>query len=395
MRKIIAVFLSCILFLMINEQCINASSNESSKFQHTQEVLPDFTGLDDLELLRYMEDDIYYKLVKELDSEEYFVENVDAVYISKEYLEEMAYNSQANIYFGYTLEELENQFQGTKFIFTLSDDGQTTVQEIEEYNDTYEQVLKDVTIGSGVILLCVTVSVVTAGAGAPAVSLVFAASAKTAAIAAASSSVFAGVSAGVATSIETKDFDQAIKAGALAGSEGFKWGAITGALTGGASEFTALKGATASGLKMNEVAKIQKESKYPLDVIKQFKSMEQYEICKTAGLTPKMVDGKTALIRNIDLDQVDEMGRTNLERMKQGLAAQDPSGQAYELHHIGQKTDSTLAILTKEEHMQKGNNKIWHKLDKESEVHIPENNWDTQRKEMWKNIASLLEKGGF
>ena len=36
--------------------------------------------------------------------------------------------------------------------------------------------------GSGVILVCVTVSVVTGGAGAPAVSMIFAASAKSGAI---------------------------------------------------------------------------------------------------------------------------------------------------------------------------------------------------------------------
>ena len=124
-----------------------------------------FSGMGDPNLLRYTEDTIYENLVATLDSDEYFVENVSAVYISQEYIDELAYNSQANIYFGYTLQELAEQFQGTKYIFTLGDDGSTIVTEFEEYDDTYDRALKNVAIGTGVILVCVTVSLVSAGAG--------------------------------------------------------------------------------------------------------------------------------------------------------------------------------------------------------------------------------------
>ena len=147
---------------------------------------------------------------------------------------------------------------------------------------------------------------------------------------------------------------------------------------------------------MNEAATIQRESKYPLDVIKQFKSMDQYEICKNAGLYPVTVNGKTSLVRAIDLDYVDDFGRTNLQRMKEGLAAIDPdSGLPYELHHIGQKTDSTLAILTKAEHMQGGNNSIWHEFGSASEVHSAANEalWNRQRQTYWRQLATLLEGG--
>ena len=132
-----------------------------------------------MNLLPYLEDSIYSELVTALNSEDYFVENVNAIYISKEYLEEVAYNSQENIYFGYTLSELDSYFQGTRYVFTLGDDGQTVVTEFQKYDDTYDQMLKNVAIGTGVILVCVTVSIVTYGAGAPAVSMIFAASAKT------------------------------------------------------------------------------------------------------------------------------------------------------------------------------------------------------------------------
>ena len=355
-----------------------------------------FSEMSDPNLLRYTEDTIYESLVSALDSEEYFVENVSAIYISQEYIDELAYNSQANIYFGYTLQDLAEQFQGKKYVFTLGDDGTTIVTEFEDYDDTYDRALKNVAIGTGVILVCVTVSVVTGGLGAPAVSMIFAASAKTGTIMALSGGAMGCISAGIVTGMQTGDMDEALKAAALAGSEGYKWGAISGAVSGGIGQTIALKGATMNGLTMNEAAAIQRESKYPLDVIKQFKSMEQYEICRDAGLKAVTVNGKTSLVRAIDLDYVDELGRTNLQRMKQGLAAIDPnSGVSYELHHIGQKTESTLAILTKAEHMQGGNNAIWHEFGVASEVHSAstQSMWLTQKQTYWKQLAVLMEGG--
>lgn len=352
-------------------------------------TVPEFSDLDDPDLLRYVEDSVYADLITQLNDDDYFVENVSAVYVSKEYLEELTYNSQSNIYFGYTLDELEEQFQGAKFVFDLGDNGQTVVHEFEEYDDTYDKVIKNVAIGTGVILICVTVSVVSAGVGAPAVSVIFAASAKTGTMFALSSGTISGVTAGVIKGIETKNFDQALKAAALEGSNGFKWGAIGGSIAGGTGEAIKLYGAARNGLTMNEAAAIQKQSKYPLDVIKQLSSMEQYEVCKDAGLTAEMINGKTSLIRNIDLNFVDEAtGLTNLERMQKGLAALDPTGVPYELHHIGQKADSTLAILTRAEHRLGDSYGIWHELVGESE--IDRIAFDKIRSEFWKSMAKIF-----
>ena len=355
------------------------------------ESQPDFKGLNDPSLLPYIEDTLYAQLVGTLNSEDYFVENVSAVYISQEYLEELAYNSQANVFFGFTLAELEAQFQGEKYIFTLGDDGKTAVEPWTDYVDPYEQVIGNVAVGTGVILVCVTVSAVTGGA--PACSMIFAVAAKTGALGAVSGGVLGGVSAGIVTGIQTGDMDAALQAAVVAGSGGFKWGAITGAISGGAGEAVALKGATINGLTMNQAAMIQKESGYPLDVIKGFASMEQYDICRNAGLSSQMVNGKTALVRSVDPDFVDELGRTNLQRMQQGLAALDPAtGQAYQLHHIGQNPNSTLAILTEAEHMQGGNNLIWHELEGASRIDRVA--FKTQRESFWKSFAEICLSGG-
>lgn len=399
MKRLISLVL--VFSLLACGSCTSFAEGEQLPAGHVPEA--GFSGMNDPNLLRYTEAIVYDNLVTALDSEEYFVENVSAIYISQEYIDELAYNSRANIYFGYTLAEVVEQFQGKKYVFTLGDDGTTIVTEFEDYDDTYDRALKNVAIGTGVILVCVTVSVVTAGA--PAISMIFAASAKTGTIMALSGGTIGGISAGIVTGIETGDMEQALKAAALAGSEGYKWGAISGAISGGTSEALALKSATMydakkkgftvkkKGLTMNQAAIIQRESKYPIDVIKQFSSMEQYEICKAAGLQPVTVNGKTSLIRAIDLDYVDELGRTNLQRMQKGLAAVDPdSGIAYELHHFGQKTDGTLAILTKSEHMQGGNNTILHNPGQASEVHNAANDalWNKQRQAFWKQLAKVL-----
>lgn len=352
--------------------------------------MPEFEGLDDPALQTYIEDAVYTELVAELNSENYFVENVDTVYLSKEYLEEIAYNSQENIYFGYTLSELDAAFEGTRYVFTLGDDGQTTVTAFEAYDDTYDRVLKNVAIGTGVILVCVTVSVVTAGTGATAISLIFATSAKTGATMAVSSGVISGVTAGVVTGIQTGDFDEAIKAGAMAGSESFKWGAISGAVIGGTSEAISLKGATLNGLTMNEAALIQKESGYPLSIIKQFHNMDEYLVYKNAGLKSQMVGGELALVKNIDLDYLSNLNGTqvtNLERMQLGYAPLDPvTGKAYQLHHIGQKSDATLAILTEAEHQ--GNASILNVIGKESEIDRAA--FNKIRKQFWIDFSSMF-----
>ena len=319
--------------------------------------IPDFTGFDDPTLLRYIEDSVYASVIAELDNDSFFVENISVIHASQEYLDTLTFNSQENVYFGFTLSELDAQFEGARYIFTLGDNEQTVMQKFEKYDDAFDKVVRNVAIGSGVILVCVTVSIVTGGA-APAVSFIFAASAKTAAGFSVSGAVFSGAIAAVVTGVQTNDVDAALKSAALAASEGFMWGAITGTVFGGASAAHALKGATLNGLTMNQAAALQMETKYPLDIIKQFRTVEEAEFfAKEIGLKTVMLNGKSVLIRgDIDLNLLDELGRTNLQRMSLSQPLnpiyKDANGmlKTYEWHHIGQKANGTLALLTQEEH---------------------------------------------
>lgn len=254
----------------------DANSEDDKALQDEQ--IPDFYGLNDPALLQYVEDNVYAGLVDEFESEDYIIENVKAIYYSEDYLQELAYNSQANIFFGYTLAELDEQFQGERFVFTLGDDGQTAVVPFEDYDDTYDKVIKNVAIGTGVILVCVTVSVVSGGLGAAPVSMIFAASAKTGAIMALSSGSISAVAAGAITGIQTHDKEQALKAAALQGSESFKWGAIIGSIAGGLSEANSLRQAAKASEAIDTLLadpSIPEWRKAELRALKQFGGKEQ------------------------------------------------------------------------------------------------------------------------
>ena len=406
MKRIIALLLSAVLLFAgcgWSQPGVTETSGNSAGTSETtsgtidlEDALSRYTALDDKQLLTYVENLVYRDTVLSLNSAEYFVENVSAVYISKEYLDEVAFNSKANIYFGYTLDDLDGIFQGTKYIFTLSDSGNTTVQELQEIKDvSTETMLKNVAIGTGVILVCVTVSAVSGIAGAPAVSMIFAASASSAKTFAISSAAFGGISAGIVRGIQTGDLNEALQTAAMSATEGFKWGAVSGAIVGGGHEAFLLKSATKSGLTMNEAAVIQAESNLPVDVISQLHSMDEYRVYKSAGLKPVMVNGKIALLQDIDLNYVSQLPDgtkvTNLMRMREGYAPIDPATEkAYQLHHIGQKADGTLAVLTEGQHQ--GNSAILNIAGKESEIDRTE--FAKMRAEFWNYVGKYVFGNG-
>ncbi len=268
MKRFVALIL-CFSLLCVGCAKVGEKRKNISVEQTTVPSV-EFRDISNPKLLDYVEENVYASLLNQIDNRKYFVENVEAVYISQEYIDELAYNSQENIYFGYTLSELANQFQGKKFVFSV-DDGKTVVNEFQEYDDTYDQIIKNVAVGTGVILICVTVSAVSGGVGAAAVSSVFAVAAKSGTVCALSSGVIGGAASGTIAYMETGDVNESLKSAALEGSKEFKWGAIIGSISGAASQTSKLKGCTRNGLLMSDAAKIQKDSKFSPDTIKQFK----------------------------------------------------------------------------------------------------------------------------
>lgn len=134
---------------------------------------------------------------------------------------------------------------------------------------------------------------------------------------------------------------------------------------------------------------ICKETGWSKEVIDMMNSKEEIEIYKKAGLQEFEIDGKKFLIRSdIDMMKKDEFGRTNKERMENGNPPLIKNGESVELHHVGQKSNSPLAELTKWEHRGRGNDIILHDKQKESEIN--RNEFKKEREQYWKIRAKLV-----
>ena len=152
------------------------------------------------------------------------------------------------------------------------------------------------------------------------------------------------------------------------------------------------------GLTEEEKAKIKEETGWSDEIIDNIKNMKQYEVLKNAGLIEVEINGRKCLIKeNIDFDYTDEDGISNRERIALRLAPLDSkTGKPIELHHLGQKADSPLVELTKEEHRTgecedgKKNQSLWHDNTIETEVHGEGSNWDQERKAHWKARAEQV-----
>lgn len=383
-RAVRSALVIALSFLLVLQGCaLPAKHDEPVAHDEVQ-----FTELDDPNYHSYLQDSVYNQVVESLDSEDYLVGNVEVKYISKEYLNELSFNSKENIIFGYSLSALDELYEGEKYVFTV-EDGKTRTQAFNSIKDTrFDETIENVAVGGGIILICVTVSAVAAPA-APAVSAIFAAGAKGAAALGAIDGAVGTVAAGVAKQVETGNFEEALKEAAFVGSEAFKMGAVAGAVSGGASKASSLKSMTGNGLTLNEAAKVQKESKWPAEVISKLKSVDEYDLYKNAGLRSTKINGKTILSRDIDYQakfkKADGSFETNLERMLDGRAPLDPTGKPYELHHVNQENDGVLAILTEKEHRSKGNYGTLHESGRSSE--IIRDDFNGVRKQFWKDFA--------
>lgn len=383
MRRLIAGLLAvCLALTGCSGDVLTQDLTSPRSYEYPEE----YVSLEDAELAESLEEGIYDSLVAELDSDEYLVEEVEVAYVSQEYIEELSYNSLGNVFFGYSLEDVVDHFGDAPYVFTAQD-GHTVVREFVSYDETWDEIARNVAMGTGVIVILATVAVVAPAVGAPqAVTAIFTFATKGAIVGAAIDAPVSGALAGIATGLETGDADEAIRSAALAASEGYRSGAIIGAATGGLTELAWLRDASRGGLTMSQAATVQMESRYPLGVVRNMRNMEEYAVYRDAGLKPCTVrtpQGKrTVLARDLDLERIDAEGHSNLWRMEHGRPPLDANGNPYELHHVGQKNDGALAMLTREEHDSEG-------LHVRQESEIDRDSFNTERKNIYRYFAQL------
>ena len=94
-------------------------------------------------------------------------------------------------------------------------------------------------------------------------------------------------------------------------------------------------------------------------------SFIEQQILKTAKY--KRVNGKIVAQRKIfDPCKRDALGRTNVQRMLQGLAPIGYDGKPVELHHLKQENDGIIVEMLSSEH--RGNYKELHRYKRVSEI---------------------------
>lgn len=144
------------------------------------------------------------------------------------------------------------------------------------------------------------------------------------------------------------------------------------------------------GLTDEEKEKLRELTGWSEEILDAIGSWKEAEIYMKAGLKEVEINGKKCLIRDdIDLDQEDEDGITNRERMERGRPPITKNGEEVELHHIGQKQNSPLAELTMEQHRGVGNDTILH--DKTKETEIDRNEFGKERRDHWKDRVESMK----
>ncbi|WP_207518859.1 HNH/ENDO VII family nuclease [Pseudogracilibacillus auburnensis] len=104
---------------------------------------------------------------------------------------------------------------------------------------------------------------------------------------------------------------------------------------------------------------------------------------------------KTTQFKNVKVYQRDDIinpnmkdarGRTNLERMKKGLAPLGPDGKSINLHHMTQRNESSIAEVTQTFH--KDNSSVIHINPNTIPSGINRSEFNKWRTEYWKNRAN-------
>ena len=123
-------------------------------------------------------------------------------------------------------------------------------------------------------------------------------------------------------------------------------------------------------------------------------SIEKY--FKTIGITDleqKLLDGanidkshgKIVAKRDntFSISYTDALGRTNKQRMEDGIAPIGIDDKSIELHHLKQKDNGVMIELTSDEHNT--NSKVLHRYETQSQINRGEfNKW---KKKYWKDRA--------
>ena len=163
-----------------------------------------FTGISDPALRDYLSEKIT-SLLGDTLSEDMEVVSVETKYLSKEYLEELRYNSEMNVFFGYTAAELSEMLSGDMVYLTIDQDAEVSAQEVQEgeKKDYLQKLIQIVSDPRSIMLISVVLKKV--HTGNPIADVILSVCADTAEEYAASGDVLSSVVSGLSENISDPD----------------------------------------------------------------------------------------------------------------------------------------------------------------------------------------------
>ncbi len=170
-KKLVAFPLCLALSLQgcgVPAQSNNDSTGEATTTQDASQDASSSQKISDTSFVQKLQNSVYDLIVDDLDEsgneKQIEVQEVKAVYLSKEYIEQYSFNSKETKFFGATLGELEAKFGDQKYVFDIDENGHTVCHAVDDFDNTFEKVGKVALIGGGVILISVTLMCATGGA---------------------------------------------------------------------------------------------------------------------------------------------------------------------------------------------------------------------------------------
>lgn len=106
------------------------------------------------------------------------------------------------------------------------------------------------------------------------------------------------------------------------------------------------------------------------------------------------VNGKKVIVddNTFDPNLIDKQGRTNIQRMEQGLAPIGTDGKSVNIHHMDQTDDGTVMEIIATEHQQRYNE--LHTNIGQSPSLIDRKKFNKWRKGYWKWRSNDIKNGG-
>lgn len=145
------------------------------------------------------------------------------------------------------------------------------------------------------------------------------------------------------------------------------------------------------GLSEKEKAEIKETTGWSDKIVDSISSMQEANIYIDARLQEGEVNGMPALLQpDVDWEACNAPqwpGWSNVSLAEEGYSPYNSDGRAYELHHIGQKSDSPLAELTYDQHHSNGNFKVLHTF---GETCVDRVQFSYERNQYWKKRSEAL-----